>query len=112
MRRASHASGAERSAFDRRIDPRELPGVRAGSLSDVEAACRRIAEYLIAVSREERLEPALHEFMRTFDLGRQKLDAASLARTEEIYEAVFRREIDALRERRRHREPCDPHFWG
>lgn len=111
MRRSSQASGAERPAFDRRFDPRQGPGVRSGSISEVEATCRRIAEYLLDVSRDEQLEPALHEFMRVFHQGRSKLDPEARERSEKVYEAVFQHEF-VTRERSRMRDRCDPHFWG
>ena len=109
MRRASRTPGGERPA--KAPDPRTQSGVRGGSVSEVEAACRRIADYLLEISQDRDLEPALHEFLRTFDLGRRRLDPESRARTERVYELIFRHQIGA-REGGSVRESCDPHYWG
>lgn len=111
MKKASEAAGADRPALDRRIDPRLTSGDRGGSVPEVEAACRRVAEYLLAVSKDPRFEPALHEFMRTLERGRRELDAAARVRSEKIYEAVFRLDVIGS-EGRVVRDRCDPYFWG
>ncbi|HKK71279.1 MAG TPA: hypothetical protein VKA86_08675 [Candidatus Krumholzibacteria bacterium] len=110
MRRASRRPG-ERPAYERRTELRMSTALRGGSVSEVEATCQRIADYLIEVSRDQELEPALHAFLRAFDLGCKRLDPEARARSEQVYESVYRHGL-AASEGRTPREGCDPYFWG
>jgi hypothetical protein len=110
MRRASRRPG-ERPEYDRRPELRMNTALRGGSISEVEATCQRIADYLIEVSRDQELEPALHAFLRAFDLKCQRLDPEARARGQKVYERVYERGLTAF-EGRSPREGCDPYFWG
>jgi len=111
MNRASNMSGGERQALDRRSDRRIETTLRGGSVAEVEATCRRIAEYLISIASDQELEPALQAFVRTFDSKCAQLDAAARARSERFTKSLSHhgsldQDGTSVRER------CDPYFWG
>lgn len=110
-RSASSSSGGGRPATERRIDLRSDSSTQGGSVAEVQATCRRIAEYLVEISRDQELEPALQEFLRTFDARRADLDARARVRCEWVITSILRdgprtRDGQAVRER------YDPYFWG
>lgn len=111
MNRASNLSGGGRPAVDRRSDRRIDTTLRGGSVAEVEATCRRIAEYLISIARDQELEPALQAFVRTFDAKRAELDAAARARSERVTTS-FKHHGSLDRDGAAVRERCDPYFWG
>ena len=110
MERASGASGGITPTPSRGDDPGFGTEKSSGSISEIKASCRRIAEYLLDVSRDERLEPALQEFLRTLERGKAKLDGETRERTERITESMKRR--DRFASDGSVPDRCDPYFWG
>lgn len=105
---AGRASGdSSRTAGQRRsAGPLgEAPG------SDAEAACRRIADYLLDLAREGEVEPALGSLIEALDRGMRDLEVDARVRAQHIIDKLQEKRI-AARGHRAAGQGCDPYFWG
>lgn len=79
--------------------------------SDVEATCRRIADYLLDLARDGGAEPALGSLIDALDRGMRELEIDARIRAQRIHDRLQEKRI-AARDQRAGGQGCDPYFWG
>ncbi len=79
--------------------------------SDADAACRRIADYLLDLAREGEVEPALGSLIEALDRGMRDFEVDARVRAQHIIDKLQERRI-AARGHRAAGQGCDPYYWG
>ena len=79
--------------------------------SDVDAACRRIADYLLELAREGEAEPAIGSLIEALDRGMRDLEVDARVRAQRIHDKLQEKRI-ASRDHRAAGQGCDPYYWG